>query len=469
MPISNALRATSFSLSLAVGLVLEGCGASGQSENYSYQCFYDYAMSRSGLPEFETVLFYSPDTSGQRLVVYISVRESRLKFEREGGVYRASYSAVVRLLRKDGQPVFKETNRTIVRSTYLGSNDNSYDAFFLPFDVESGEYTAEISVTDEASKQKSTRTYQKNVPPISTDVLALSDILLLARHDRYDQATKITPFILTNAGLLPDTMSLFTAAVTRTASVDSIFFSLYRLRGNSERLPNAGWQLHMNRPIPFDPCGERKDTTLVYSYWTIAKVDRGHSFIFGRVPRPPVGNYLLRVLAKDDRNDTAVSFLRFSVYNRDFPEVSDDIREMVNSLNYIASSRELKEIVRVRTDSAVKVNLLNFWKEHGGYYKMVQYYQRVSQANRLFTNCIEGWRTPMGLFYIVCGVPDNVQCRAWNEWWTYTESSVQGLMVVTFKLVNDSADPENRVYGLESVYSNADLWNYYVNRWRISF
>ena len=255
MPISNAFKATSFSLSLALGLILEGCGASGQTENYSYQCFYDYAMSKSSLPEFEAALFYSPDTSGQRLVVYVSVKESRLRFERERGTYRASYSAVVRLVRNGGQPMVKETARTIVRSSYLESNENLYDAFFLPFDVEGGEYTVVISITDEASKQKATHTYRKTIPAPPSGAIALSDILLLARHDRSDQSMKITPFILANAGLLPDTMSLFTAAMTRTASTDSIFFSLYRLRGNSDRLPNADLQFRSSRQFPFDPCG----------------------------------------------------------------------------------------------------------------------------------------------------------------------------------------------------------------------
>ncbi len=468
MPISNAFKATSFSLTLALGILIEGCGASRQSEGYSYECFYDYVVSRSGFPAFETSLFYSPDTSGQRLIVYISVRESRLKFEREGDSYRASYSVLVKLLKKDLEPVVKETSRTILRSSYLGSG-GAYDAFFLPFDVGSGEYTAEVTVTDEASKQAVTHTFQKTVPEISPEALSLSDILLLARQNKVDETMKITPFILSNAGLLPDTISIFTASMSPYSSADSISFSLYRLRGRSDRLPDMGAQFRMNRPVEFDPCGERKDTTLVYSYWSSANVDKGYSFIFGSIPKPPPGNYLLKVLVKDETNHTAVSFLRFRVYNHDFPEVSDDIHEMVNSLNYIATAREMKDIVRIKTDSSVKANLLEFWKEHGGYHKMAEYYQRVSQANRLFTNCIEGWKTPMGLFYIVCGQPDAVQCRAWNEWWAYNVSSAHGSMVVVFKLTNASADIDDRVYGVESVYSNGDLWSYYLNRWRTSY
>lgn len=469
MPISSVSRATSFSLALAAGLVLEGCGASSQSENYSYECFYDYVTSRSSRPEFEARLFYSPDSAGTRLDVYISVRESRLKFERDAGNFQASYSAVVRLIRKDRNPVVKEANRSIVRAAYTESSDNSYDAILLPFEVESGEYSVEITVTDNESKQKSTRTYEKSIPDVSGEPLALSDLLLLARYDTLDGSRKITPFILSNVALLPDTVKIFAAAVSRRMSEDSIFVSLYRLTGRSDHVPSYASGFYMSQPMSYDPCGEHKDITLVYSYWRTSVLGQGYSFIFGAFPKPPEGNYLLRMLVKDRMKDTAITVTRFRVYGTQFPSVSNDLHAMVNSLNYIATGREMRAIVRVKTDSAVKANLLNFWKDHGGFSKMAQYYRRVTQANRLFTSCIEGWKTPMGMFYIVCGPPDYVECRTWNEQWAYSKSSSQGTMIILFKLTNDAANIEDRIYGIESVYSRADLWSYYVNQWRNPF
>ncbi len=469
MPISNVSKATSFSLALAASLVLDGCGASSLSEKYSYQCFYDYVTSKSSRPEFDARLFYSPDSSGARLDVYVSVKESRLKFERDSGNFRASYSAVVRVFQNDRTSIVKEADRSIVRAAYMESNDISYDAVLLPFKVDNGEYSVEISVTDNGTKQRSTLTREKTIPDISGQPLALSDILLLARYDRLDRSRKITPFIPSNAGLLSDTVKMFAAVMSRNVSEDSIFISLYRLAGRSDHLPSYPSGFYVNQPVPYDPCDEHKDTILVFSYWKTAVLDQGYSFIFGSVPKPPAGNYLLKMLVKDQMDDTAMSIMRFKVYGRQFPNVSNDLHAMVNSLNYIASGREMRAIVRVRTDSAIKANLLNFWKDHGGFHKMAQYYHRVAQANRLFTGCIEGWKTPMGMFYIVCGPPDYVECRTWNEQWAYTKSSSQGTMIVLFKLANDEVNIDDRIYGIESMYSRTDLWSYYVNQWRTSF
>lgn len=469
MPILNVFKATSFSLALAASFALEGCGASSQSEKYSNQCFYDYVTSRSSRPEFQARLFYSPDSSGARLDVYISVRDARLKFERDSGNFRASYSAVVRVVQKDRMPLVKEANRSIVRAAYMESNNNSYDAVLLPFRVESGECSVEIVVTDNESNQKSTRTYDKSIPDFSGRPIALSDILLLARYDSLEGSRRITPFILSNVGLLSDTLKIFAAAMSRNTSEDSILISLYRLTGRSDHLPSYASGFYISQSTPYDPCEEHKDTTLIFSYRKSAVLGQGHSFVFGSIPKPPEGNYLLRMSVKDQANHVAISSMNLEVYGNQFPKVSNDLRTMVNSLNYVAYGTEMRAIVRVKTDSAIKANLLNFWKDHGGFHKMAQYYQRVAEANRLFTTCIEGWKTPMGMFYIVCGPPDYVECRVWNEQWVYAKSSSQTTMIILFKLANDAVDPDDRIYGIESVSSRTDLWGYYVNQWRTRF
>ncbi len=486
MPILSAFKATSFRDTVSrvsttvkyYGLfpvvlsvfLFAGCSSSSQTETYVYQCFYDYMTSKASLPEFDARLFWSPDSTIQRLDIYISVREARLKYSKDSNSYRASYSSVVRLLEKDKPPITKEVDRTVRRRTYPGTNDNSYDAFLLSFDLISGEYSVELSVTDNDSKAKSLRIYRKNIPDISRDRLDLSDVMLLARYDSLGQGRRITPFILSNAGLLPDTLRFFTAVSSKKSSVDSIFFDLYRLQGRWDITPNY-YMMSSLRPVAgTDPCVENVDTILVYHHSASRSVGEGYSFLFGSVPKPPPGSYLLKVVANDEMNNTAVVTLPFQVHNLHFPDVSDDLGTMVKALNYIASSFEIRRITEVKTDSAVKSNLLEFWKQHGGYDKMAQYYQRIAQANRLFTNCTEGWKTPMGMIYVVCGEPDNVDCEGiWDETWSYIQTSSQSSMTIVFRLTRETDNPEERYYGIEGIYSNADLWSYYVNQWRNSY
>lgn len=251
---------------------------------------------------------------------------------------------------------------------------------------------------------------------------------------------------------------------------DSAFFYVYKLQSKEPNIPTFNVQMSAYQPLSYSPCGVDVDTILIYRCSYAKSVAKGISLLFGNVPKPPPGNYLLRVVVGKESGTYAISTLKFQVHAKTFPDVINDLRLMVSSLNYIAASNEIKEIISAKSDSSVRENLIQFWKEHGGLDKMSQYYQRVSQANRFFSSCIDGWRTPMGMYYIVCGAPDNVECNGeWEERWSYYQSSTQISMTVVFRLAQETINIDERFYRIEQVYSNADLWGYYVNRWRTPY
>lgn len=452
-------------LFLAVAQFLSGCSSSNQTETSAYQCYYDYVTTRGALPDFEGKLFWSPDSSGPRLDVYVSVRESRLRFAKDSNLFVASYTCSVRLSGK--AQLSKEVDRQIVLGAYPESDQNIFDAFLVSFPISSGEHTVQISVTDNESRQRATKVYSVNVPVVINRTLVLSDIMLLARYDTAGQAKRITPFILSNVGLLSDTLNFFTVLSSKGSSEDSIFFCLYMLRSRELAMPTFNYQMPVYQPMTYNPCESNLDTILVYEHSETSNFKAGISSIFGSVPKPSLGNFLLKILAKNGSGDSTTTFLRFQAHDRNFPQILDNLHDMINSLVYIASSSEIKEIYAGRTDSSERANLIDFWKDHGGLAKMTQYYQRVGQADQFFSSCIEGWKTPMGVYYIVCGAPDNVECEGeWDERWDYYQSSDQTSMTVVFRLVQETTNIEDRFYRIEQVYSNADLWDYYINQWR---
>ena len=470
MQTSNAFKATSFSFAVAAILTFESCGSSSETASYSPMCFYYYVTTRTGLPEFDAALFRRPDTSGQRLDVYVSLKETRLKFEKIGDLFRARYTVNVRLLR-DGEPFqTRELQRVVWRRVYPSFSDSSYDASLVSFRVNPGEYSSDIVVTDEVSGEKAIRKYQKKIPDLAGRNVYLSDILLLGRLDTLGEGRKITPFILKNAGLLSDTLKFFTVLLSEKSSIDSVFFDVFKLESH-ERLPSGfGGSLFSASALGYDPCRLGVDTFHVYSFQIPVAVGKGLTYIFGGVPKPQAGNYILRVSTHDASGNMAASNLPFLVRGRYFPDIADDLPQMVNSLRYITSPGELGKITSARTDSAVKVNLLKFWSEGGGHVKMSDYYRRVTEANRFFSTCIDGWRTPMGMFYVICGPPDYVECRgAYSERWMYIRPSTNERVVIEFRLARDTDNPENRYYGVENIYSNMDFWSYYVSRWRTPY
>jgi len=463
-------RRNAFTILASAALMLSGCSSSNQTETTSYQCYYDYVNSKAALPEFDGRLFWSPDSAGARLDVYVSVRESRLKYGRENNSFIASYSCVVLLSGNGGAPISKEIDRNVILASYPEADQNSFDAFLVSFPIKSGEHNVQISVTDNGSRQKASRFYTINVPDVVDKPLVLSDIMLLARYDSLVQGRKITPFILSNVGLLPDTLKFFTVLSSKKSSEDSLFIFAYRIINKEPNVPTFNVQMSAYQPMAYNPCGNDVDTVLVYRHSTAIDSKEGLSFVFGSLPKPPPGNFLLKVSATNNLGDSATTSLKFQVHDKDFPKISDNLHDMVNSLNYIAAGVEIKKILSEKTDSSVKANLITFWKDHGGLAKMVQYYQRVSLANQLFTSCLEGWKTPMGMYLIVCGSPDYVECVGeWDERWSYYQSSSQNSMTVIFRLAQETPNIGDRFYRIEQVYSTVDLWDYYVNQWRTPY
>jgi GWxTD domain-containing protein len=482
---SNCIVSAITLLALLIGLGLFGCASSNQTGGNPYQCFYDYAISKSSRPSFDATLFWSPDSmvsTGNRLDVYVSVKKARLNFEKENdSSFRASYVCTIRLDKvgehmggQEDSVISKEIDRTLRQKNYPGSNDNSYDAFMQSFAVSDGEYRVSISISDDQGRWKNSKIYNIVIPNTSNMNTVMGDILLLARYDSLDAGRKITPFILSNAGLLSDTIHFFTVVSSKISCADSIFFYLFGLRNHVNYSVDMNFMAYLNQQTRYDPCSYGVDTVLIYRYSSVSQLNAGYTFIFGTIPKPPMGRYLLKIFVRpnavsgSNSNDELGSQFLFHVYNQSFPEITDNLVEMVNSLHYIAAPNEIKKILLGRSDSLIKMNLLSFWKDHGGYDKMERYYRRVGEANRFFTNdCVEGWKTPMGMFFVVCGPPDNVECTgAWDEKWSYIQPSTQNYMTINFRLANNAQNIDDRFYGIENIYSTADLWDYYVNQWR---
>ncbi len=308
----SALTATNFRnarwlVVVLVGItafVVSGCSSGGETGTNEYRCYYDYAVSKGAQPTFDAELFWSPDSfqrnenqAGDRLDVYVSVKKSRLGFEKEDSTYRASYVCTIRLIKGDETPITKEIDRTLRQNTFPSSSDNSYDAFLQSFQITSGDYSAEISMSDQRGSWKTTKVYHVNIPETSGENSAMGSILLLARYDSSGAGQKITPFILPNAGLLPDTINFFTVVASKSESLDSVSFRLYNLRTRFAGTANMNFQAYVSQQMRYDPCSYGTDTVLVCNHSTASRLNAGYTFIFGAIPRPAIGNYLLKVSA----------------------------------------------------------------------------------------------------------------------------------------------------------------------------
>jgi GWxTD domain-containing protein len=128
---------------------------------------------------------------------------------------------------------------------------------------------------------------------------------------------------------------------------------------------------------------------------------------------------VLSFVQTDSSSNSGCSFLTVSPY---YPKLSriDDISE---PLFYLFTRKE--EFDQIKFAKNKKKAIDRFWisiivSQDRARSVIKRYFGHVTQANRLFTNYKEGWRTDQGMIYIIYGYPREVQRDAEQETWTYT-------------------------------------------------
>ena len=170
-------------------------------------------------------------------------------------------------------------------------------------------------------------------------------------------------------------------------------------------------------------------------------------------PHSP-GLYLLQA------DTTAASGMPVFAATPPFPRYNT-IKDLTGPLLYLTTADEQADLMNAGGDKSKfdKVVLGITRDTDRAKSFMRSYYQRVEWTNRFFTNYKEGWRTDMGMVYLIFGVPSEVSRTATTEVWYYKGTSEKFL----FNRTGSVFAPFNHFLRrsddhTQSWYSMIDLW-----------
>ncbi len=137
----------------------------------------------------------------------------------------------------------------------------------------------------------------------------------------------------------------------------------------------------------------------------------------------------------------------FRVQGSYYPEYVT-IPDLVEPLIYISTRAEREKLLSAKDD---KKKFDEFWVEMTGSkdkarWIIKNYYEKVSQANAMFTTYKEGWKTDRGMLFILFGHPDQVIRDSESETWTYLPG--KRLPPMTYKLITLQSRYADRQYSL---------------------
>ncbi len=165
----------------------------------------------------------------------------------------------------------------------------------------------------------------------------------------------------------------------------------------------------------------------------------------------------------EENQEDIISFFRITG-NR-YPQLSN-IQEIIDASIYLFTKKEKDKLA---SSTNPKKDYDAFWlentnsEERAG--KMISaYFSRVKESNTLFSSYKEGWKTDMGMIYIIFGPPNKVFRSNGSVQWVYKKTYEMPSLLFTFYLNDKNWDSE--YFDLERNIKYQNTWFRAIDLWR---
>jgi GWxTD domain-containing protein len=376
-----------------------------------------------------------------RLDLFIQVGYDNLTFLKEGDQYQASYELTTVILDSARNQINDVTWRDEVRgltydeSVASGAAKISTRSFLL----NPGKYSVQIMLRDNENREDKKVSREILIPPYGHRQFSLSGAMLVARISRQEGRTSITPLVSSNVGSLADSFA--------------VFFEAY----NNGRADSVRFHAGLTDKKDEEVLGT--DTAIVCPAGRSGLIMTLHHASL------PLGDYKLVVRAARvrDSEPLALSTRPVIVRWRGMPFSTNSLDAAIDQLKYIARSAELDSMKEASTTEEKARLFHEFWKKRDPNpntprnERMEMYYSRIDYANKHFSKYREGWRTDMGMVFIIWGPPSNVERHPFEmdskpyEIWSYYDYNQVFVFVDEngfgdYRLITPLLEPPRRLW-----------------------
>lgn len=327
------------------------------------------------------------------------------------------------------------------------SVESSFEGSYLSQDVftnneeivvKPGVFEVQVSVLDRTSGRASTRRAEAEIPDPSDPQINVTTVRLLAKNSSPAESDffPITTYTVSTA--LDSLKFLF--QVTNNDMEDPLEINSRLIQFNADgtaarpmnfnnyspsTLPYIG--VDMRNPEEIDAVTRRLDQA-------------GSVLIEFKYAMFQPGNYRFEVETVNESGEQLYKARDFAIMSENYPAVVSP-RELAGPLIYLMDRRDHERMMQIQDPDSLKEEIDRFWLSNIGNMNQAKavislYYERVEQANKQFTTFKEGWKTDLGMVYILFGPPWYVD-RFLNTFiWSYSYDRTDPRYNFTFERPN---------------------------------
>ncbi|MDP1677582.1 MAG: GWxTD domain-containing protein [Bacteroidota bacterium] len=440
--------------------VLAGCSSGYNTE---IECYSTTQFRKHSLPSFSTYLMNVRSENDSRVDIYLQMPYRNLRFERVGDGYKASFS-VTFIIRNEGKEIVqtKELDRSIFAKNYEESVSSRFDASLQSFVLKPSEYGMEIVSIDNLSQLRYKQSTRLEVKKFPDSIVTASTILLLDTVIADENGLSLRPVFPASLSRLKDNFGIF-QELYNVGAGDTVKIIESYFRSKQQNIDENSF-VYFTPPyrVKMNMCSDEVDSMYYKMDSTFIVKKNGLQQLIQFYPLPSDGyNKLDRTIIISNKSSSDTIRLSNNYFLRDkMLQSSPSFQEITNTMRYILREAEYDSLA-IAEGEGRNIRINQFWETHGGLERRKEFEQRMREANILFTECINGAETPMGIVFIICGIPDYIECRGGSmETWFYTIG--ERSFPIEFRREN-----ENIAYYTMLPFSvNDSLWQYFVDRWR---
>lgn len=448
-------------------IVVSGCARSANPDVERGSMF----QFRDGYPEVRTstIGILSETDEPQINVTTDIVLGSLIYSSPEDDKRVAQISLEIRILEKDG-----DFTKTLRKDFEV---EHEFEGSFISQEVytheeiltaQPGEFQVIVTVLDQTSGRASSRESAATIPDPEQPEINITTVRLLGKHLSEDDI----PFFPITTYTVPSSLDSlkFEFQVTNNDADDPLTVRSRLLKYNADRSPARPMNFNNYSPssLPYVGVDMRRPDEIDSS--TRRLDDPGSVLIEFKYPLLEKGTYRFEVEIDDPNGETRYRARDFSVMSENYPNIQTP-REMAEPLIYLMDRREHERMMGIEDPDELKEAVDRFWLSNVQSMNQARsvinlFYERVEQANKQFTNFKEGWKTDLGMIYILFGPPWYVDRYLNTMQWSYSYDRTDPRYNFTFErpnLRNEFFPFDNyllqRNQGLFSVqYRQVQLW-----------
>ncbi|MDG5767284.1 GWxTD domain-containing protein [Balneolales bacterium ANBcel1] len=406
----------------------------------------------NGHPEIlVSAISFVDDENNPVIDVSLDIIEGSLIYRERNGIFSAEAGVQIDVFKvidssdDEFQRVTVIRDSKTVESTHSGVTD-SRDVISLEerIRVAPGRYRVLVTVTDLDSDQTASRSANVRVYDPNDDIPNLSHVQV--RGEDFSDGSFSLPLSTYSIPGRVDTIR-FEYQVTRPEGSPPLRVTMQLRKFDSDTSPPRP----MSGITPSRGSIEYRGinysrSEIIETQERILEQEYGTITIEYRTDRPPRGNYRfeVRVAGPDDEMDELFKARDFASMSDNFPHVIT-VEELSKPLVYLMRRREYRDLMQIEDQDSLKRAIDRFWLSNIGDKDRAsrvieQYYQRVEEANKQFSNFKEGWMTDMGMVYILFGSPWYVERSLDRMVWIYGYDRANPRRVFYFQRTRVNSD-----------------------------